>query len=275
MYDEIVEFAELERFMDQKLKNYSSGMQVRLAFSIAIRADTDILVLDEVLAVGDANFQKKCFNYFRQLKDLKKTVILVSHDMESVRKFANRALMLESGEIKMIGSPDDVGDEYIKSNIDVQRTDKGAANDALTLDDDIERDVYISDVHIENSDGVTRESVRTKEDIAFVISYNNKAYVQRINFGIGVYSDDGGYVFGYNTAMDDFSKDYKGTGSVRLSLPSLPLLTGEYFVNVVCFGEDEADSYHFLHKVLQFSVFSTGVEKRYRGAVSLEHKWYE
>ena len=83
-YDDIVAFAELERFMDQKLKNYSSGMQVRLAFSIAIRADADILVLDEVLAVGDEAFQQKCFQYFNDLKRLKKTVILVTHDMAAV-----------------------------------------------------------------------------------------------------------------------------------------------------------------------------------------------
>lgn len=117
MYDDIVAFAELERFMDQKLKNYSSGMQVRLAFSIAIRADSDILVLDEVLAVGDANFQTKCFEYFRELKEKKKTVILVSHDMESVRKFSDRALLLEKSRVVMVGEPNKVSDEYIRSNI--------------------------------------------------------------------------------------------------------------------------------------------------------------
>src|ERR1700743_1615739 len=87
MYQDIVDFAELERFMDQKLKNYSSGMQVRLAFSISIRARTDILILDEVLAVGDAAFQKKCFDYFMSLKKEHRTVVLVTHDMGAVRQY--------------------------------------------------------------------------------------------------------------------------------------------------------------------------------------------
>ena len=98
MYNEIVEFAELEPFMNQKLKNYSSGMQVRLAFSIAIRARGDILILDEVLAVGDAAFQEKCNNYFRSLKK-DQTVILVTHDMETVKRFCNRAILIENGKI--------------------------------------------------------------------------------------------------------------------------------------------------------------------------------
>jgi ABC-2 type transport system ATP-binding protein len=112
MYDEIVEFAELERFMDQKLKNYSSGMLVRLAFSIAIRADSDILLLDEVLAVGDEAFQKKCFNYFAKLKRNKSTVILVTHSMDSVQQFCNRAMMIEDGKILSIGNSAKVAQKY-------------------------------------------------------------------------------------------------------------------------------------------------------------------
>lgn len=112
MYDEIVGFAELERFMEQKLKNYSSGMQVRLGFSIAIKANSDILILDEVLAVGDAAFQKKCYDYFSDLKENQKTVILVSHDMEAVQRFCTRALLLEKGKIVSTGLSQTVGDEY-------------------------------------------------------------------------------------------------------------------------------------------------------------------
>ena len=105
MYNDIVEFAELEEFMDMKLKNYSSGMQVRLAFSVAIRAETDILLIDEVLAVGDAAFQKKCFDYFTKLKEDNKTVIFVTHDMASVEKFCDRVLVINKSEFLSIGSP--------------------------------------------------------------------------------------------------------------------------------------------------------------------------
>lgn len=111
MYDDIVEFAELKDFMDQKLKNYSSGMQVRLAFSVAIRAKGDILILDEVLAVGDADFQKKCNDYFESLHG-KQTVILVTHSMENVLKFCDRAIMIENGKIMSEGSPKKVATAY-------------------------------------------------------------------------------------------------------------------------------------------------------------------
>lgn len=119
MYDEIVAFAELERFMDQKLKNYSSGMQVRLAFSIAIKAQGDILILDEVLAVGDEAFQRKCSVYFEEIKrDKSKTVVLVTHSMDSVRKYCNRAILIRDGKIVTNGSPDEVADEYSLNNIE-------------------------------------------------------------------------------------------------------------------------------------------------------------
>lgn len=118
MYDEIVEFAELEEFMDQKLKNYSSGMQVRLAFSIAIRADGGILVLDEILAVGDEAFQRKCNSYFDKIKkDKKQTVILVTHSMDAVRRYCNKALLIRDGEVVINDIPSRVADEYSRDNL--------------------------------------------------------------------------------------------------------------------------------------------------------------
>ena len=111
MYDEIVEFAELSEFMDQKLKNFSSGMQVRLAFSIAIRAKGDILLLDEVLAVGDAAFQQKCNDYFKAIKG-KQTVVLVTHSMANVKEHCDRAILIEDGKIALEGDPKKVAEAY-------------------------------------------------------------------------------------------------------------------------------------------------------------------
>ncbi len=105
MYDDIVDFAELGEFMEQKIKNYSSGMLVRLAFSMAIRAQSDILLLDEILAVGDEAFQRKCYAYFAKLRREKKTVILVTHSMDSVQRFCNRAILIHDGDLKIDGSP--------------------------------------------------------------------------------------------------------------------------------------------------------------------------
>lgn len=111
-YDEIVAFAELEKFMDMPLKNYSSGMQVRLAFSIAIMADADIYILDEVLAVGDLAFQKKCLDIFKNYKEQKKTIILVTHAPGSVRDFCDRAVFLKDGILQINGSVEDVIKAY-------------------------------------------------------------------------------------------------------------------------------------------------------------------
>ena len=125
MYDDIVEFAELGEFMDQKLKNYSSGMQVRLAFSVAIKAQGDILVLDEVLAVGDEAFQRKCDNFFSEVKkDPTKTVILVTHSMVSVKKYCNKAILIKNGEIIERGDKDVVADRYTLENFATKKTEK-------------------------------------------------------------------------------------------------------------------------------------------------------
>lgn len=112
MYDEIVDFSELHDFMEERLKNYSSGMQVRLAFSIAIKARGDILLLDEVLAVGDEAFQQKCYDYFEKLKRDKKTVVLVSHDMASIERFCTRAMLIEKGRVVKIGKSAEIAQLY-------------------------------------------------------------------------------------------------------------------------------------------------------------------
>ena len=123
-YDDIVEFAELESFMGQKLKNYSSGMQVRLAFSVATRADADILLIDEVLAVGDAEFQRKCYDYFKSLKKFKKTVVFVSHDMSAIREFCDRAVLIEKSRIIKEGKADKVATEYSRLFLDIDEDAK-------------------------------------------------------------------------------------------------------------------------------------------------------
>jgi len=161
MYDAIVAFAELEPFMDQKLKNYSSGMQVRLAFSMATRAQADILLVDEVLAVGDADFQRKCFDYFRTLKKNRKTVVFVSHDMNAIRDYCDRAALIEKSELVMIGNAQKVASAYSKLFI--------PKDEASTSDEDTEsrygsRDISIESVHARqtSSDGAGKILINAK-----------------------------------------------------------------------------------------------------------------
>lgn len=173
MYDDIVEFAELEDFMDQKLKNYSSGMQVRLAFSVAIKAQGDILVLDEVLAVGDEAFQRKCDNFFAQMKkDPTKTIILVTHSMDAVKRYCNKAILIKDGEIVVSGNKDDVADQYTLENLKVQEAEQKARAAANT---DSEGRIYpaglservpVLDVRAADS-----QLVKTKKPFRFHVDY--------------------------------------------------------------------------------------------------------
>jgi ABC-2 type transport system ATP-binding protein len=173
MYDDIVNFAELERFMDQKLKNYSSGMQVRLAFSIAIRAKTDILLIDEVLAVGDAAFQQKCFTYFEELKRTKTTVVLVTHDMGSVKQFCDRAALIEAGEITHIGKPEDVALEYENINYRSSITSSKQAQQAAD-----------HNVRTLDPKGVAKDSFRYGEPIVFETNWGETKGVKNVGFAI-------------------------------------------------------------------------------------------
>jgi len=147
-YDSVIEFAELEEFRDLKLKNYSSGMQVRLAFSVAIQVDADIMLIDEVFAVGDAAFQQKCFDVFTRLRDQGKTIIFVTHDMQSLQRFCHRALLLERGSMVHIGEPVDVADQYLEINFgrdpDVVAQDPTHAGDG---------DARVADVWVEDDAG--------------------------------------------------------------------------------------------------------------------------
>jgi ABC-type polysaccharide/polyol phosphate transport system ATPase subunit len=128
--DDVIAFAELEEFPDLKLKNYSSGMQVRLAFSVMIQVDADVLLIDEVLAVGDAAFQQKCFDVFNRIRDEGRTVLFVTHDMGAVRRYCHRAMLLERGQMRLIGEPDRVGDHYVELNFGRDHFEGGVPEEA-------------------------------------------------------------------------------------------------------------------------------------------------
>ena len=134
-FDAVIEFAELEDFVDLKLKNYSSGMQVRLAFSVMVQVDADVLLIDEVLAVGDAAFQQKCFDVFFRLKDEGKTILFVTHDMPAVQRFCDRAVLLEKGVVRLVGKPERVANHYLEVNFGRDRL----AEETPEVTDDEER----------------------------------------------------------------------------------------------------------------------------------------
>lgn len=167
MYDEIVEFAELHDFMDQKLKNYSSGMQVRLAFSIAIKSDASILVLDEVLAVGDADFQRKCYEYFKKLRLRKNTAILVTHDMGAVKEYCNKAIIINDGSIKNYGDPDTIANDYLKLFNRVDNSKKDANDSTRWGNGDVR--VVKKKIDIQDKNMTVSFTVRSKINVDNVV----------------------------------------------------------------------------------------------------------
>ena len=186
MYNEIVEFAELHEFMNQKLKNYSSGMQVRLAFSVAIKARGDVLVLDEVLAVGDEAFQRKCNDYFIERKKSGQTTILVTHDMNAVKKYCTKAVLIEEGYIKASGDVDKVANQYSLDNLQTEISAGDKPETKETLINSLEVRV-LSEQQILPSDEITFEvSYQVKKDIKTYIAFS----LTEVDRNIWIYNDN-------------------------------------------------------------------------------------
>lgn len=228
MYEEIVEFAELEKFMDQKLKNYSSGMQVRLAFSIAIRAQSEILLLDEVLAVGDEAFQRKCYEYFSQLKKSKQTVIIVTHDMGAVQKYCTKALMLSNSKLIAIGKPRDIALKYEAENAAVSSSAPAAVNGRPAH-------AGISIVAVDFADGTIDKTLKKGESINLLVTIDVKK-PQPFQLNLYIVNDNGTYIAGKNTVKDLPKLDLKaGKHTLRCRIESGLIASGIYAINVAAF----------------------------------------
>ena len=203
MYDDIVEFAELERFMDQKLKNYSSGMQVRLAFSIAIRAKSDILLLDEVLAVGDAIFQKKCFDYFKLLKKEKKTVVFVSHDIGALQEYCDKGVLIESGELVTSSDISNVTNNYIEiiSNQENKKrkiSKKPSRVNRVGVGEIIFKDITLTDDLNQRRQTFTN----SQKSINIIVEYEFMKDSDAPIYGVTIFDAAGIRIFGSNTMWE-------------------------------------------------------------------------
>lgn len=262
MYEDIVRFAELGRFMDQKLKNYSSGMQVRLAFSIAIRVKSDILILDEVLAVGDEAFQQKCVDVFERYKAQKQTVVLVTHDMEVVRRFCSRAMLLDKGEIITMGAPTRVAGTYSKMN----DTAIGIENKAQAVEKEKKSDIHLK---MTNAGRQPAASFAPGSQLNLDIAWpRDRPGVK--NVGVAIVKQTGEFVFGANT----FGHRHKLQSSSISYSVKLELGPGKYHLMVGLFGKSEREVVEFLDDGPQFIV-RRGAKDTQTGIARLEHTWGE
>ena len=251
MYDDIVAFAELEDFMEQKLKNYSSGMQVRLAFSVAIKSQGDILVLDEVLAVGDEAFQKKCQDYFFQAKRERKTIILVTHSMGDVRKYCNKAILIQDGRITKSGKPDDVANAYSNIFLEKQQKTVTESNDKVLLESGNGIAFESIDVRV---NGEERQLLDINEDFVVTARFTCDRDIRDGVFAINLIDQEGRVSVATSTKVQDEHMTFsKGPHTVRFAIENV-LPYGDYHINIAA-----ASGYELLLK--QADVYSFGMKK--------------
>lgn len=280
-FDSIVKFSELERFIDQKLKNYSSGMQVRLAFSVSIHANRDILLMDEVLAVGDVNFQSKCLEEFNKYRDKGKTVILVTHDVATVERYCDRAMLLRNGKIKKIGKADEVANEYIYDNMDDEeerlfgeKNDRNSFDNADANEERGKKIAEITDVKFLDKDGKEKNVFETGTDLSVRVYFKIYDKTKKVfNFGFGLYSSNSQYLFGISTVADniDTTKNINN-GFFDVYLKNVNLLTDSYYIKASIVGSNfsAGSVYTYIERSPIFKIISNA---KVEGVLKFEHTW--
>jgi ABC-2 type transport system ATP-binding protein len=263
--DSIIEFAELEEFVDLKLKNYSSGMLVRLAFSVMMEADADVLLIDEVLAVGDASFQQKCADAFHEMKSKGKTIVLVTHEMATVEAYCHRAMLINDGEIQQLGNPAETGREYLKLNFEEGVEDGG---DAAAKDGGAQ----MLDCWIEGADGERTTTVEHGVPIQLRAEVEVERPASGLNVGFVIANADGVNLFEYGLQVqtEDGSGDLAAGERVRLSSTlQNPFAPGRHHVHCGVQSARGGDVSSYMENVLEFVVFGGPPA---RGLVSIEHE---
>jgi ABC-2 type transport system ATP-binding protein len=228
MLDAVLEFAELEEFIDLKLKNYSSGMLVRLAFSVMIQSEAKILLIDEVLAVGDAAFRQKCEDVFREIRSRDRSVVLVTHDMAAVQEFCHRAMLLDEGSITFIGDPTEAGRRYLRTSFAKRRVSIGGEPEVALVADLLAR---VTDSWLEDGSGQRITNVEVGEPIRVRARIEALRDLPSPRIGIKVIDAEGVEVFGIERVLGGDHVEArleKGAGAeVRATIQN-PLLPGRY-----------------------------------------------
>ena len=277
----IIEFSELEEFIDSPVRTYSSGMYMRLAFSVAINVDADILLIDEILAVGDARFQAKCFNKMLELKKRGITIVIVSHDLGSIERLCNRAIWIENGKIRDEGIPHDIVAEYLDDIMNKGKNEKikikeqskannQEKNEEESKEKKIEKkenkkdknrtgnkDVEIISIKLLDVKNKTNNTFNSEDTLRIQVKYKrNNDKLKDSVFGFGIFRNDGLNCYGTNTFIDNFEKiKIQKEGIIEVYIKSIQLLEGEYYLDVA-FHDEYGKPYDYIRKAIFFSVYS-------------------
>lgn len=234
-FDEIVAFSEVEKFLDTPVKRYSSGMYVRLAFAVAAHLEPEVLVVDEVLAVGDAQFQKKCIGKMSDISREGRTVIFVSHNMAAIQKLCSKGIILDKGSLTIQGSPDQCVIEYLKSRDHISRDGSFYAIDRNLLNRP-NKGISISNVRLLSPSSEGNNFIRTTDSLHIRISYKADPTFAKesISFVIKLKSHFGQEIIRLSTTpISGYSiKGLGRTGQVELKIDNLPLTSGRYFLDL-------------------------------------------
>ncbi|MBN1295426.1 ABC transporter ATP-binding protein [bacterium] len=275
-FKEIVRFSELADFIDTPIKYYSSGMYMRLGFSIAINVDPDILVIDEVLAVGDQAFQSKCLNRIRDFKRKGKTIIFVSHDLDVTNQLCSRAIWLDSGAVAARGSTQRVMDLYRER---MQQTEESRlADDHRAIETEAEqrwgsKDVEISRVEFYDAAGQTTHKYRTGDPFRVKITWKAGSIVERPVFGVGIHRNDGVHINGPNTKFTGDIPEHIGRdGAIWYEIDALNLLPGTYYFSAAVYNYDITNPYDHHEQLYPFMVTPGASDEEY-GIVYLPSRW--
>ena len=285
--DDIIRFSELEEYIDNPVRTYSSGMYMRLAFSVAINVDADVLLVDEILAVGDAAFQAKCFNRMREIKAAGTTIIIVSHSLGQVEQICDRTIWICQGHIKKMGVPREVHPQYMEYMGQKQVTapespsiskepgpDAGVEDaESVNIDHEIGNfRVRLNAVCFQSDTGETDTlQCMTGSNMKILFHYKRKdSKVSQAVFGVHIYRNDGIDCYGTNTWIDDaFEIPLQDEGMVALKLKQIPLLQGQYTVDVAV-HDHGGETYHHIFKALSFTTLTS---RPYPGVVDIAHEW--
>jgi lipopolysaccharide transport system ATP-binding protein len=286
--DDIVEFSELEQFIDVPVKHYSSGMYMRLGFATAVYSDADVLLVDEVLAVGDQAFQSKCYQRIKELRRDGTTILFVSHDAGTVRRLCDQLVWLDQGRVCSIGDPDTVIADYLDYVWEVRsrRVDaEGSRYDAAQAGGASDRkarfpeqrwgsgEAVISDVIFLGKDGRKRRVFRTGDRFVARVVYESRERVERPTFGVAIYRDDGAHVSGPNSVADGYEiPAIDQMGEMDYVIDALPLLPGRYEFTAAIYDQSSTHPYDHRHRAFTFEV-QAGPKGAREGIVDIASKW--
>jgi ABC-type polysaccharide/polyol phosphate transport system ATPase subunit len=269
-FDDIVSFAELEDHIDAPLRTYSSGMYMRLGFSVAIHVDPEVLLIDEVLAVGDAAFQHKCFDWLERFQRRGGTLVIVSHDLTAIREHCDQAAWIGDGRLLSLGDPAAVIGDYLEA-VREHQVAVAEATAARGGGEEATPAAQIVDVRLVDRAGQEVRDLRSGEGLSVEIAYQCHQEVANPVFGVALFRNDGVYVYGTNSAVDGITlPPAVGPGRIRLEYRSLPLLPGTYLLSVAVF--DGADNPALDHRDQRYRFRVLGKSGEH-GVTAIPHDW--